>query len=195
MPCRHRVACLLVVLLLLLLLFSGGWLRHSLLIYSLHNRCHRSIGRPQGEGVWLETQGCWLGTNREQHHVLRDWPNRVGSRGIYSDQQVTETWNRYSGRYGHHSLQGRTQKKRKGGGGGGGALLRLDWDKFYLVPMKYCLRFKEETSTCTLTLPLGCWASTAAARLSLHHPVSRFNLTVSLTHAQDKGGGGGLWPL
>ena len=51
------------------------------------------------------------------------------------------------------------QEKKEGGlnssrkkEGGGGAELRLDWDRSYLVPMKYCLSFKEETST----LPLRC---------------------------------------
>ena len=37
------------------------------------------------------------------------------------------------------------EKKEGGGGGGGGAELRLDWDRSFLVPMKYCLRFKEES--------------------------------------------------
>ena len=37
---------------------------------------------------------------------------------------------------------GEDQEKRKGGGGGG-AELHLDWDKSYLVPMKYCLTRKK----------------------------------------------------
>ena len=41
----------------------------------------------------------------------------------------------------------RSRKKGKGGGRGGGAELCLDWDRSYLAPMKYCLKFKEETST------------------------------------------------
>ena len=75
--------------------------------------------------------------------------------------------------------QGRIQKKRKRGGGEGGAELRLDCDR-YFVPMKYCLRFEEETSIHTLTLPLGCRASTAVSRLSFHHPASRFKLQSEL---------------
>ena len=38
---------------------------------------------------------------------------------------------------------GADPEKRKGDG----AELRLDWDGCYLAPMKYCLRFEEETST------------------------------------------------
>ena len=38
--------------------------------------------------------------------------------------------------------RGRLRKKKEGGGGGGGGLSYA-----YLAPMKYCLRFKEETST------------------------------------------------
>ena len=45
--------------------------------------------------------------------------------------------------------RGGSRKKGRGGGGGGGererAELRLDWNKSYLVTMKCCLRFKEET--------------------------------------------------
>ena len=51
--------------------------------------------------------------------------------------------------------------------------------------MKYCLRRNLHT----LTLSLGC---TAAARLSLHHPASRFMLQSELvSHLFFKTGGGG----
>ena len=41
--------------------------------------------------------------------------------------------------------RGISRKKRKEGGE-----LCLDWDRSYLAPMKYCLRFEEETSTLLL---------------------------------------------
>ena len=68
----------------------------------------------------------------------------------------------------------------------------LDWDRFYILPQV------RGRNLHTPTLPLGCWASTAAALLDclfitlLYN--SSFNLTVNPTHAQDyfqKGGGGG----
>ena len=50
----------------------------------------------------------------------------------------------------------------------------------------------EGGRVCTLSLPLGCRASSAISRRSLHHPASRFKLQselVSCTHAQDGGFG------
>ena len=47
-------------------------------------------------------------------------------------------------------VSGADPEKRKGGGGE----LRLDWDRSYLVPMKYYLRFKEE-NLCLLGVELA----------------------------------------
>ena len=55
-------------------------------------------------------------------------------------------------------MPGADPEKKEGGGGGGGlnyawiAIDQLVWDRSYLVPMKYYLRFNLHT----LTLPLGC---------------------------------------
>ena len=69
-------------------------------------------------------------------------------------------------------------------------LLRLDWDRYYLAPMKYCLRLAY-----TLTCLLGA-EQALQPKLSLHHSASSFNLSVShitckIIFQKKKGGGGG----
>ena len=83
---------------------------------------------------------------------------------------------------------GRIQKKRKGG-----AELRLDWDRFYLAPMKYCLRFGEETSTLTDT---ASWMLSKHCSCTARPPcftirASIWQLVPRMRKIKKRGGGGG----